>query len=727
MSLGTEIDTNNTANGASASIDVNRLIKSVLKYKYLIVGFSLLITLFAIVFVSTLKPSYESTTRLIFDSAKIQTVSVKEVYSVENRRQSYSATQMEILKSHSIAREVIDRVGLYQTDLTPETKSWTSSLKEQFAFLPTTKEVELTEEKKALYESQRQIELFLLNLKVKPVGWTELVDVSFTHSDPSIAAEVANAVSDVYIESQMASKLGMNEKANEWLNVRLDELRIRLDEAQTQLQAYREKENIVDIDGSVSKIDNEVDLLKTKLNSDRLELEKLKYISKLIKKYGDSEKVNFIPEVKSQDSIKEANTLLVNAELVYSNLAKTYGKKHPKLLAAADDVKTLKQKVKKNVLNFIDGISDSIVNMELRISEIERLLAQTQAKYQQVTKKELVYHKLVREVEASKTLYNQFLTRSKETQVTGDFNAAPARIITKAFEARYPVAPNKKKIIILTFLLSLFMAVGLAVLVEILNDTFKNTADIESVLAQRVLGTMPLIEVKKGEHLETHQFFNDNNKPFSEAIRTFRTNLVLTNIDNPSKIIEVTSSSPSEGKTTTSINLAFSLGQMEKVILIDADMRKPSICKRFNIPNYHPGLANLIAGTDKFEDCIYTDEKSGITVMPCGQLPPNPLELLSSEKFGQVLAELEQSFSRIIIDTAPVQAVSDAMIIAKHAQAIVFVVKADSTRTGHAKNALGKLLQHNAKVTGVVLSQLDMKQSDNAYEYGYYEYGEKSS
>jgi len=708
------------------NLDIKRLLKSVLKYKFLILGFAVLVTLIAAIILANKKSIYQAKATIIFDSARVQAVSVKEVYAANTQRQEYGITQLELLKSGDIARKVIDRLDMYATSITlAENKelSFLDKLRNSLPFLPKKEKVNLSLDKLHLYDSQRKVKLFRSSLKVKRVGWSHLVEIYFEHGDAEIAAAAANAVGEIYIETQIAAKLGITEKASQWLGGRLDELRIRLDASEEKLQRYREQENLVDIDGAVTMVDNEVTLLTEQLSEARTELMQLKTIAQLINKHGVSDKFKFISELKDQESIKSANEQLLNSELKNVELSKTYGPKHPVMLASSEEVQLLKTRLNNKVSGFIDSVDQSVLNAEDKLARLLSELSVTKSKYQEITHKELNFHKLLRDVEANTNLFNQFLRRSKETQVTGDFNSEPVTFVEKAMEPRYPIKPNKKKLIAIAFIFSFAFGIGLAVLRELLNDTFKSASDVESILSQRLLGTIPLLKLNKGEDINTHHFFDNSDKAFSESVRTLRTNFLLTHLDSGNKVIEVTSSLPNEGKSVVSVNLATALAQIENVILIDADMRKPSLCKKYGIPAYHPGIANLIAGTEKFEDCIYVDEKSGVTIMPCGQLPPNPLELLSSDKFNQVLEMVKIKFDKVVIDTAPIQAVSDALIISKYADSILYVVKSDDTRTGIVKMGIGKLLQANAKVGGVVLNQLDMNTvSKDEYAY-YYEYG----
>jgi len=272
-------------------------------------------------------------------------------------------------------------------------------------------------------------------------------------------------------------------------------------------------------------------------------------------------------------------------------------------------------------------------------------------------------------------------------------------------------------------ILSTMLGVMLAFLFELLHDGIRNPDDVENKLGHRMIGLLPWVEHGKDEKLGLRTFFDSSQHGFSEAVRTLRTSLVLSHIEKPAKVISVTSSVPSEGKTTVAQNLAFSLMQMEKVLLIDADMRRPSVGKDFGLPLYQPGLSNLIAGSNTLAECIHHDEETGLDVIPAGAVPPNPQELLASPRFAKALKVLIDKYDRVIIDTAPTQAVSDALIISRYADSMLYVVKADSTRQKLIANGLGRLLQVGAKLDGVVLNQVDTSSKGGYYGqyYGYYD------
>jgi capsular exopolysaccharide synthesis family protein len=455
----------------------------------------------------------------------------------------------------------------------------------------------------------------------------------------------------------------------------------------------------------------------------RNEKNKLESIIRVIDEYGrdNLEVLQSIPDITSHRAIQDIKRTLVTSELKLSDLSGVYGPKHPKLIAAQAELASVQKNLSLQVQRLVKGVQKELNSSKRNVQALEIELTRIKKVYREITAKEYEYRKLSREVETNRNIYDTFFSRAKETEVTSDFNAAVARFTDRAFKTTNPIKPNKPLLVILAFVATFGFGLVIAFVLDALNDTFKTASDIENKLSQRMLGLLPLVVLKKNAALMLHYFFEGDSNKFSESVRTLRTSFVLTQLDKASKVVEITSTVPGEGKTTTATNLAFSLAQVEKTILIDADMRKPSICKRFNIPLYHPGLSNLITGTEQFADCIYQDEKSGLTVMPCGQIPSNPLELLLSPKFAVILAHLKKSYDRIIIDTPPVQAVSDSLVIAQQSDAVIYVVKSDDTRIGAVQDGIGRLINLNANIAGVVLNKVDTKKMAASEHYhGYY-------
>ncbi|MGB0937970.1 MAG: GumC family protein [Colwellia sp.] len=717
-------------------IDLRQYFKIVNKYKWRIFALACFITLFTAVVMMKMTPVYQSTSTLLIEAEQAKAVSFEDVIGVDASRKEYYLTQFEILKSNRIARKVIERLNLAEHEDFIAKPSMMGDLKQSvkdaLPFIPKKELVTISEEEQAEQEMIGLVEAFSQRLSINPVRKTQLVKISFESTDPKLAALVANTVGEVYIENHLTSKMGVTKQATGWLNSRLSELKIRLSASENKLQDYREKEKLIDIEGVVGLVQNELEQTAEQLVKSRLERNKLESISRIIDEYGrnDVELLASIPEITSHNVIQNVKREVVNSERKVSELKQVYGPKHPVMIAANAELESVQNNLNKQIKFLVTGLEKQLRTAKGNVEALDKELVRIRAAYQSITRKENEYRQLKREVETNRNIYDTFLARSKETEVTSDFDAAVARFTDRAFTPRLPVKPKKKLIVVLAFVASFGLGIVVAFVVEALNNTVKSSNDIENKLAQRMLGLLPMVAIKKNETLPVHHFFEDKTKKFSEAVRTFRTSVVLGQMDTNRKVIAVTSSVPGEGKTTTSTNLAFSMAQMENVLLIDADMRKPSVCKRFEIPAYHAGLANYIAGTESLDDCIFKDERSGLTIMPCGQLPVNPLELLSSPRFTELLAELKGKFDRIIVDTAPIQAVSDSLVIARSVDEMIYVVKADSTKMNVVKAGIGRLIASNAKLSGVMLNQVDMSKSDSYSSYhGYYDsygYGDNS-
>ena len=354
---------------------------------------------------------------------------------------------------------------------------------------------------------------------------------------------------------------------------------------------------------------------------------------------------------------------------------------------------------------------------------LNRSVKENKEQIQDISKSEFKLRELQREVDSNNAIFDTFMTRLKETTATSDIDSTNARIVDPAVIPNEPIKPKKSLIVILAGLLAGMFAVFLTLLLNALNNTFKSADEVEAKLNLPVLGILPLVKKGKTDQKIALTFHKNSDKIFSECVRTVRTSVMLSSIDTTHKVVIVTSSIPGEGKSTTSINLADAIGQLEKTLLIEADMRRPTIAKILGLQPGTPGLANLIAGSNTFDECVQK-LYGGIDTIVAGIVPPNPLELLSSDRFKTLIEELSIKYDRIIIDCPPVQAVSDAIVLSNFADSVIYVVKSEATNKPTVVKGIGKLLQNNAPVRGIILNQVDIKKAKkqgNSYE-GYYDY-----
>lgn len=402
----------------------------------------------------------------------------------------------------------------------------------------------------------------------------------------------------------------------------------------------------------------------------------------------------------SGEQLTQINQRMVQAQFKIAEISQRYGEKHPALVQA-----------------------------KLEFTEAQRAFNDAKEASMELSRKEFRFQELQREVQTNRNLYDTFFTRIKQANDSLELQTANARIIDPAVMPSLPFKPRKALLISLALVLSLMFGCLLAFMLDYLDSTFKGAEDVEDKLGVSMLGMVPLAKQKKKE-ASALLFLDDKQKNYAEAMRTVRTSVVLSGIDKPHKTIMMTSSVPSEGKSTSAINLAVALGQMERVLLIDADMRKPTIAKVLNLPPNSPGLSNLVAGTATQEDCILQMEDANIDVLTSGLIPPNPSELLSSHKFAELLRKFAQEYDRVIIDSPPTLLVSDALVMSKVVDAVVYVIRSDITTHQTVRTGVNRLLAVKAPIIGVILNKVNMKKAaqyygaySSYYAYGGYVYG----
>ncbi|BBB28885.1 GumC family protein [Neptunomonas japonica] len=707
-------------------IDLRQYWQTIMRHKWGIIGFAFIVTLLTALVVASLTPIYRATATLLIESQQANIVSIEEVYGLDGGNSEYFTTQFEILKSRNLAEKVVAKLDLVnhpifnkpKESLLPFDFNWRDWLPFELPAAPVVVE---TQEIKF----RNVVDQFMGGLTVSPLRKTQLVKLTYESSDALLATKIANAVGESYIESNLDAKLQLTLKASSWLSGQLEGLRSELTKAEQRLQEYREQEQIVGEKGGLNIAGQELELVAGKLvdaRRDRLEAESLYSQVRAIGKKNPA-RLELVPTVLQHPLVQRMKESYARVELKRSELAKRYGAKHPTMRAVNSELANARSALHRQILSVVNGIETNYKVAVANENSLKSALEGTKGNIQNLSRKEYKLSEYQQDVETKRTVFNTFLTRFNETSATGDLKTANARVSDPAVVPLHPAKPKKKLIVALAFVVSAMFGVMFAFVLQALNNTVKSASEVESKLGVVMLGLLPLLPKKKKTPNQSYgQFIDDPQSAYAESLRTIRTGLILSALDNPHKTVSITSSVPGEGKTSLALGLAFSTGQMEKVLLVDADLRRPSVAKALGLDRAASGLSNLVAGTASVDECIQRYEEGNIDVICAGIIPPNPSELLSSKRFADVLAMLETKYDRIIIDTAPSQAVSDAMVLAPLVGAMIYVVRSDSTPYQHAKNGLKRLREVNAPIIGVVLNQVDVKKGAKYYgqEYGGY-------
>jgi len=720
-------------------IDLLQLFVPIWRRKWTISAITLLVMMLAALVVLNMTEIFRATSTLLIEQRAAKPVSIEEIYGLEGTGSEYLQTQFELLKSRELAERVVAELRLTEHpefDPRQQPEGWLDidELLGDFdirQLLPMVMPEDLEDD--SLSEAEifdRTVNALMARTQIAPVMKTQLLKIHVEMSDAQLAANAANALAKAFIENQLEAKLAMSQTATSWMNEQLLDLKENLRLSEQRLQGFRERENLLDLQGVTTVSAGELSGTSSRLidaRRSRAEIES-QYRQVSAMKDAGWERLATVPAVLSDPVVQQFRTAEAQARSKVQELARRYKAKYPKMIAAQTELDAATASLKAQVEQVVASIEREYQLALANERSLESSFEQNKGEIQDITRKEFQLRELQREVDTNRQLYDTFMTRLKETSATQNFDAVNARVVERAVIPKIPVKPKKVLIVVIAGLLALFLACGITLLIEMLSNTFKSIEDVEGNLDLPVLGILPLIKGANTSNLP-RAFQLDEDRQFSESIRTLRTSLVLSAMDNPHRVIMVTSSLPGEGKSTVASNLAFSLGHLKTVLLIDGDLRKPTQRKAFGLPVGLPGVANYVAHTAEIDECI-RNIAPGIDLLTAGTVPPNPQELLASQRFVDLINGLRDRYDYIVIDSPPVLAVSDSVLLSTLADAVIFVIKSQATAIPLAQRGVGHLLQKNAPLSGVVLNQVDIKKAQKyGYSYGgyydYYGYGEK--
>jgi len=710
-------------------IDFRQSIAVLSKYKRSIFGLTFAISLLTILIVFSIEPSYQATATVLIESQGENIVSIEEIYGISGATDEYFETQNQILQSRDLAERVIRELNLEKhRDFDPMAEQ------SGFSIDPRTwRPKDWLSDSDPMSEQDIRnavVGSFQLQLTVSPIRNSRLINISFESHDRNLVASIPNTLASAYIDSDLEGRLGMTEKAAGWITERLDSLRENLLTSEKALQSYRDQENLVDVKGIDSLTAQELNEITRDMVSARRSRSEAEELYRQVNalKGQPSTVYESIPAVLSAESVNQAKDAQSETQRKLSELAKRYGPKHPKMIAAVNELASADDNVAAQVMNVVDSIYNQYQSAVAQERGLNRDMKSAEANMTDLNRQQGALQALERDVQTNRQLYDMFLTREKETTVAGDLQTAVARVVDPSVVPTKPYKPQKLLILVIVIFISLTGGMILAFLIESMDNTIADTQDIERKLAVPALGILPKISKwsEAGHNQNLLRFYTRNTETgYAENIRTIRTGVLLTAIDEAKKVILVTSSIPNEGKSAMSVNLAMSLAQLGKVLLIDADLRRPSIAKIFSIDKSQGGMSQFVTGSLELQQCIHHFKDENLYVMPAGIIPPNPLELLSSDRFSAGIEKLKASFDHVVIDSAPIIAVSDSVVLSHHVNSVVYIIKANETPFQLAQDGLKKLRHVDAPITGVVLNQVVPLNKPGRYGYysgDYYKY-----
>ena len=535
------------------------------------------------------------------------------------------------------------------------------------------------------------------------------------HDAPCVDADAVNALVDEYVAENLEIKLRSTQGMLDWLGNELTSQQKRVEDSERALAEYREKENALSLDDKqnivLSRL-NQLNDTATHARSNRVQKESLYNQVKAISSGGNPDA---IPVIATNAGVQAARAKLVELQRQKVQLLERYGDKHPRVM----DVNAQLDDAQKQLDIAISGAVQSVRNeYETAVIEEQTFAKNLEGAKSDATalnRKGIGYGVMEREAKSNREVYQSLLTREKELRVSANSRTNNVRVVDRAEIPRTPITPGGRRTWLMSVVIGLFLAIGVALGLDYMNDTIKTPEDITRRLRLPFLGLVPAVRGDKHPLLASSQVPHD----FGESFRSLRTSLLSKYADEGTKIIVVTSAQPLEGKTTTAANIAMALAYGgARVLLIDADMRRPGLHRPLRLTNER-GLSQVLTGQARVRDVIQRTVDPNLLAITAGRTPPNPSELLSSERMKTLLANLTHGpFNWIIVDTPPVLAVTDAVILAPMVTGVTFVVGAEMTRRRLAERAIETVMQSRPRYAGVVLNKVNFEK--NKYYYSRY-------
>ena len=695
------------------------------KHQWLILSFLLAVVSIVSIATFRMQPVYVATARIEIDRENANLLPFQGPDDYMMDLENYIETQSKILTSETLALQTI-RSG---------------ALGAPVDFGDTRSSEALATGNLANARPPAELGTFLGSLTVKRVPNSRLMDVSFESTSPELAAQVVNAHIKNYIEQNFQSRYEATTKASTWLTDQLNELKIRVQKSEDSRIAYEKQNQIWALDGDKQNVSTQrlADLNRelTEAQSDRMKKEALFA-------YAKSGDIDSVPQIRDNPGVQDLLHKRSESYVQYADALNQYGPNFPKVQRLQAQLKEFDASLEKEKKNVIGRLESEFDEARQREELLNQALEEQKTEVNQMSERMVEYSILKRNAEADKALYDGLLTKLKEAGIAAGLRSSNIRVVDPAMVPAYPSRPAKTRNIVMAFLIGLVGGIGLALLREYMDNTVKSPDDVEALSRLPSLAVVPAFSNANGDARNRRiprlkGASNGQEKrielvaqhmpksQMSEAFRALRTALLLSQAEHPPQVILVTSALPREGKTTAAANLAVTLAQLgDRTLLIDADLRKPGVGRVLNLGGgKYAGLSSYLAGVSSL-DLVTVQHPAipNLSAIPTGPLPPNPADLLSSHKLAEAIAELRAKFKFIVVDSPPIMAATDAVILSVQADGVLLVVRSGETPKAAFIRTRDLLVSVKCHLLGVVLNAVDSSAPDYYYSYRYYPYSE---
>src|SRR5580693_7977028 len=691
------------------------------KHQWLILSFMLAVVTIVSIATFRMQPVYVATTRIELgrETANVLPFQGTDSYDYMLDLENYIETQSKILTSETLALQTIRTgvlTGVGGVD-SPSEAIATGNLANQ--------------------KRPPELGAFLGALSVKRVPNSRLMEITYEANSPELAAQVVNAHIRNFIDQNRRSHYDATTSATTWLTDQLDELKIKVKNSEDARLDYERKNQIWELDDKQNLTTQRLSEISRQLieaQGDRMRKQSLFDFAK----QGD---VDLVPQIRDSMGVQDLLHKRSDLNSQYTEAINQYGPNFPKVLRLQSQLKEIDQNLDREKRAVLVRLGSEYHEAQQREELLVRTLDQQKSEANLMSERMVQYNILKRDAEADKALYDGLLTKLKEAGISAALQSSNIRVVDPAMIPSYPSRPAKARNVALAFLVGLVGGIGLAILREYMDNTVKTPDDVETLARLPSLAVVPAFEDSPGDarrrktlseaignghsrHVELVAQHLPKSQ-MSEAFRALRTALLLSQAGSPPQVILVTSALPREGKTTAAANLAVTLAQLgDRTLLIDADLRKPGVGRLLNLNgNKYAGLSSYLAGVSSL-DLVTVQHPAipNLSAIPTGPLPPNPADLLSSHKLADAIAELRGKFKFVVIDSPPIMAATDAVILSVQVDGVLLVVRSGETPKEAFTRTRDLLMSVKCRLLGVVLNAVDSSAPDYYYSYRYYPY-----
>jgi len=727
---------------------------------------AVLLVVFVLVLIATLKetPLYQAKALIEIEKENPNIVTASDLFEIDNVNSTFLETQYKVLQSESLSRRVVRDLSLDQLrEFNPPRHWWSLPSPGPLHASPSPAGAGGTPaaDSDAVDHALKTLKD---RLDVEPVKQSRLVEVTFESQDALLSARIVNSLASNYIDQNLELRWDAAAKASEWLSQQLVEVKSKLEKSEDEMQSYARENGLLFLESEKGTTENIVDSrlreLQTALTDAQANRFKAESLYRLVQA-GDE---GALPTVFDNHEVQELTLRLSDLEAQRAQLATTFTPDYPKLKQLQNEIDEAQQNLDGERSRGAAHIQNEYLAAVRREALLEQAFASAQRDANGIAERSVQYNILKREVDTNRGLYDGLLDRMKQAGIAGGLKESNIRIVDPAVPPKKPAVPRTTLNLSLGLLVGLGLGIGAAFLQEHFDNSLKTTEDIERIMQLPALAMIPAVESLNGhgvygaqqaahtigerrlltitgrarrERSNGHGGSNGTNARPSpphwyriddlppqysalvEAFRSLRTSVLLSAAGQPPRSLLVSSAQPGEGKTTVSANLAISLAQLgQRVLLIDADLRRPSVHRAFQIHG-SLGVVSYLTGQQDWRAAVEKTGLPGLDVLVSGPVPPNPAELLSSDRMQKLMQEALEDYKFVVVDSPPLLNVSDSRILATLVEGVVLVVKGGETPRELVQRAQACISDVGARVIGAVLNNIDLHREEYSYYRNY--------